>query len=424
MKILIVGGGGREHALGWKLAQTGASELISAPGNAGLAALGRCAPVAAEDVAGVVALARDERPDLVVIGPEAPLAAGLADRLREIGLTTFGPSAAAAELESSKAFMKDFCRRHAIPTAAYEAFDDAGRAKAYLAARQAPFVIKADGLAQGKGVTIAETRAEAEDAIEQALSQHRFGEAGARIVIEDFLSGEEASFFAICDGETAIPLIAAQDHKRAFDGDKGPNTGGMGAYSPAPIFTDAIRDQTMERIILPTLEGMKAEGRPFSGVLFAGLMVNTEGPRLVEFNVRYGDPECQALMRRLKSDLAPLLLAAAHEDLKSAPSIEWDARACAAVVYAANGYPDAPHTGSEIRGVEDANAIEDVVVFIAGARRDAGGALRASGGRVLSVTALGETLNEAVARAYRAVDAIDWPDGFCRRDIGWRALAR
>jgi phosphoribosylamine--glycine ligase len=424
MKILIVGGGGREHALGWKLAQGRTNEIVSAPGNAGLAALGRCAAVAAEDVAGVVALARDERPDLVVIGPEAPLAAGLADRLRDIGVATFGPSSAAAELESSKAFMKDFCRRRAIPTAAYEVFDDAVRAKAHLAAREAPFVIKADGLAQGKGVTIAETRAEAEDAIDQALSQGRFGEAGARIVIEDFLAGEEASFFALCDGDTAIPLIAAQDYKRAFDGDNGPNTGGMGAYSPAPIFTHAVRDQTMERIILPTLEGMKAEGRPFSGVLFAGLMVNAEGPRLVEFNVRFGDPECQALMRRLKSELAPLLVAAANGDLRNAPPPEWDARACAAVVYAARGYPDAPRTGSEIRGLDAANAVEGVVVFIAGARRDADGALRASGGRVLSVTALGETLNEAVARAYRAVDAVDWPDGFCRRDIGWRALTR
>jgi phosphoribosylamine--glycine ligase len=285
-------------------------------------------------------------------------------------------------------------------------------------------VVKADGLAQGKGVVIAETRADAEFAIEEALSKRKFGEAGARIVIEDFLSGEEASFFALCDGETALPLIAAQDHKRAFDGDKGPNTGGMGAYSPAPIFTSAMQAATMEQIVLPTLRGMKAEGRPFTGVLFAGLMIGAEGPKLVEFNVRFGDPECQPLMRRLKSELAPLLLAAAWGDLKSAPAIEWDARACATIVYAARGYPEAPMIGSTIRGLQEANAIDDVVVFIASARRDESGALIAAGGRVLSITALGVTLQQSVDRAYRAVDTIDWPEGFFRRDIGWRALPR
>ncbi|MGE0829484.1 MAG: phosphoribosylamine--glycine ligase [Hyphomonadaceae bacterium] len=425
MKILIVGGGGREHALGWKLAQdSGGHEILAAPGNPGLAEIGRCVSIKADDSAEIAALAAREQADLVVIGPEGPLAAGVADRLAQIGVPTFGPSAAAAELESSKAFMKDFCRRHGVPTAEYKVFDDAIRAKAYLGEREPPFVIKADGLAQGKGVIIAETRAQADAAVDEILFLRKFGTAGQRIVIEDFLPGEEASFFAICDGETALPLIAAQDHKRAFDGDKGPNTGGMGAYSPAPVFTDAMRDLTMERIILPTVRGMKAEGRPFKGVLFAGLMISSDGPHLIEFNVRFGDPECQTLMRRLSSDLAPLLMAAARGELAAAQAPEWDARPCATIVYAANGYPDEPLTGSVIRGVEEANAIEDVVVFHAGTRKDEDGALRANGGRVLAVTALGKDLSHALAAAYHAVERIDWPGGFYRRDIGWRALTR
>ncbi|MGE0046142.1 MAG: phosphoribosylamine--glycine ligase [Hyphomonadaceae bacterium] len=423
MKILIVGGGGREHALGWKLAQSGA-EILSAPGNPGLAEIGRTIAIKAEDGPEIAALAVREQVDLVVVGPEGPLAAGVADSLAQVGVPTFGPSQAAAELESSKAFMKDFCARHGVPTAEYKVFDDGIRAKAYLGDREPPFVIKADGLAAGKGVIIAETRAQADAAIDEILFLRKFGTAGQRIVIEDFLPGEEASFFALCDGETAIPLIAAQDHKRAFDGDKGPNTGGMGAYSPAPVFTDEVSDQTMERIILPTVRGMAAEGRPFKGVLFAGLMVSADGPHLIEFNVRFGDPECQTLMRRLKSDLAPVLLACANGDLKSAPPLEWDERHCATIVYAANGYPDEPLTGSVIRGVDDANAVEDVVVFHAGTRRDEDGALRAAGGRVLAVTALGKDLKDALHRAYHGVDQIDWPGGFCRRDIGWRALAR
>ncbi|HVZ99368.1 MAG TPA: phosphoribosylamine--glycine ligase, partial [Caulobacterales bacterium] len=422
MKILVVGSGGREHALGWKLAQSPlVTEIMSAPGNPGLADLGRTFPIAADDAAGVAALAMREQVDLVVVGPEAALAAGLADRLKQVGVPCFGPSQAAAELESSKAFMKEFCVRHGVPTAEYKVFDDAIRAKAYLGTREPPFVIKADGLAQGKGVVIAETRRDADAAVDEILFLKKFGAAGQRIVIEDFMPGEEASFFALCDGETAAPLLAAQDHKRAFDGDKGPNTGGMGAYSPAPIFTDAMRDMTMERIILPTLNGMREEGRPFVGVLFAGLMVTPEGPKLIEFNVRFGDPECQTLMRRLKSDLAPVLLAAAKGELASAPAMEWDARPALTVVYAANGYPDSPLNGSVIRGVAQAQSVEGVEIFIAGAKRDDDGLLRASGGRVLNVTAVGDTLAQAAASAYAAVDRIDWPGGFCRRDIGWRA---
>jgi len=425
MKILVVGSGGREHALGWKLAQSPlVTEIISAPGNPGLAELGRTVAVAADNAAEIAALAVREQIDLVVIGPEAALAAGLADRLAQVGVPCFGPTQAAAGLESSKAFMKEFCMRHGVPTAEYKVFDDAIRAKAYLGEREPPFVIKADGLAQGKGVVIAETRREADAAIDEILFLKKFGAAGQRIVIEDFLPGEEASFFALCDGETAIPFAAAQDHKRAFDDDKGPNTGGMGAYSPAPVFTDAMRDLTMERIILPTLRGMREEGHPFKGVLFAGLMVAPDGPKLIEFNVRFGDPECQTLLRRLDSDLATILLASAKGQLAQAAPLEWSPDPAVTVVYAANGYPDQPLMGSVIRGLTQASTIEGVEIFIAGAKRDSDGLLRAAGGRVLNITATGETLAKAVARAYAAVDLIDWPGGFCRRDIAWRALAK
>ncbi len=425
MKILVVGSGGREHALGWKLAQSPlVSELIAAPGNPGLAELGRCVSIKADDAGELAAFAMREQVDLVVIGPEAAAAAGLADSLAKVGVPCFGPSKAAAELESSKAFMKEFCVRHGVPTADYKVFDDAIHAKAYLGGREPPFVIKADGLAAGKGVVIAATRREADAAVDEILFLRKFGTAGQRIVIEDFLPGEEASFFALCDGETAIPLVAAQDHKRAYDGDKGPNTGGMGAYSPAPVFTDAARDQTMEQIILPTLRGMKAEGRPFVGVLFAGLMITPEGPKLIEFNVRFGDPECQTLMRRLTSDLAPVLAAAAKGDLASAPALEWDTRPAVTVVFAAQGYPDEPLTGSVIRGLTQARGVDGVEIFHAGTKQDADGTLRAAGGRVLNVTAVGDTLQDAVARAYDAVARIDWPGGFCRRDIAWRALAK
>jgi phosphoribosylamine--glycine ligase len=424
MKILIVGSGGREHALGWKLKQSPlVTEIIAAPGNPGLAELGRCVAIKADDARELAAFALREQIELVVIGPEAAAAAGLADALNQVGIPCFGPSKAAAELEASKAFMKEFCKRHGVPTAEYKVFDDAIRAKAYLGDREPPFVIKADGLAAGKGVVIAETRREADAAIDEILFLRKFGTAGQRIVIEDFLPGEEASFFALCDGETAVAFGAAQDHKRAYDGDKGPNTGGMGAYSPAPIFTDTVRDQTMEQIILPTLRGMKAEGAPFVGVLFAGLMITPAGPKLIEFNVRFGDPECQTLMRRLKSDLAPVLLLAAQGLLAGAPKIVWDDRPAVTVVYAAQGYPDEPLKGSVIRGVMQANAVQDVVVFHAGTRVDSDGLLRADGGRVLNVTATGDTLLDAVNSAYAGVTRIDWPGGFCRRDIAWRALS-
>ncbi len=424
MKILIVGSGGREHALGWKLAQSPlVSELISAPGNPGLAEIGRTVAIKPEDAQELAAFAVREQVGLVVIGPEAAAAAGLADSLAQVGVPCFGPSQAGAELESSKAFMKEFCQRHGVPSAEYKVFDDAIHAKAYLGTREPPFVIKADGLAQGKGVVIAQTRREADQAVDEILFLRKFGAAGQRIVIEDFLPGEEASFFALCDGQTAVPFGAAQDHKRAYDGDKGPNTGGMGAYSPAPIFDDAQRDLAMERIILPTLRGMAAEGRPFKGVLFAGLMITTEGPILIEYNVRFGDPECQTLLRRLKSDLAPVLLAAAKGELSSAAPLEWSDEHAVTVVYAAQGYPDQPLTGSVIRGLVEASNIEGVEIFVAGARLDDDGLLRAAGGRVLNVTATGKTLAQAVAAAYAAVDKIDWPGGFCRRDIAWRALA-
>jgi phosphoribosylamine--glycine ligase len=423
MKILIIGSGGREHALAWKLKQSPLTrELIAAPGNPGMAKLGRCAPVKADDAVGLTELAVREGVDLVVVGPEAALAAGLADLLAARGIACFGPSKAAAELEASKAFTKNFCARHAIPTADYKVFEDAVAAKAYLGARTPPFVIKADGLAAGKGVVIAESRREADAAVDEALFLKKFGAAGSRIVIEDFLPGEEASFFALCDGETAIPFGAAQDHKRAYDGDKGPNTGGMGAYSPAPVFTSAVEAETMERIILPTVRGMAAEGRPFRGVLFAGLMISPDGPKLIEYNCRFGDPECQTLMRRFQGDLAATLDACARGTLAAAPPPAFDPRPAATVVMAAQGYPDTPLAGSIIRGVDRAQQTDGVVVFHAGTRLDEDGVLRAAGGRVLNVTAIGVGLADALTRAYAGVDAIDWPAGFCRRDIGWRAL--
>lgn len=423
MKILIVGSGGREHALGWKLSGEGA-EIVSAPGNPGLAALGRCVNLKATDAPELAALAARERVDLVVIGPEAAAEAGLADRLAPLGIACFGPTRAAARLETSKAFMKEFARRHGVPCADSEVFDDAVRAKAYLADREPPYVIKADGLAAGKGVVVAETRREADAAIDEILFLKKFGSAGQRILIEDFLPGEEASFFALCDGETAVPFGAAQDHKRAFDGDKGPNTGGMGAYSPAPVFSAEVEAEVMEKVVLPTVRGMKAEGHPFVGALFCGVMVGPGGPRIFEFNVRFGDPECQTLMRRLKSDLAPALLACARGTLKDLPPPVFDSRSAVTVVCAANGYPDQPLMGSVIRGVADAAATPGVEIFHAGTRQDEDGALRAAGGRVLNVTALGEDLRQAIDRAYAATRALDWPGGFWRTDIGWRALTR
>ncbi|MEX2629765.1 MAG: phosphoribosylamine--glycine ligase [Tistlia sp.] len=423
MRILVVGSGGREHALCWAIAGSPLCEkLWCAPGNAGIAEEAECLAIAADDVDGLVAFACEQRPDLVVVGPEGPLVLGLVDRLESEGIRAFGPSAAAARLEGSKGFMKDLCARHGIPTARYGRFVDPQAAKVFARELGAPLVVKADGLAAGKGVTVAETLEEAERAIEEALVAGRFGTAGEEVVVEAFLAGEEVSFFALCDGERALPLASAQDHKRAFDGDRGPNTGGMGAYSPAPALTPALQARVMAEIVEPTVAAMKAEGTPFKGVLFAGLMISPDGaPKLLEHNVRFGDPECQALLLRLRSDLLPALVAAADGQL-GAFDLRWHEAPALVVVLATKGYPGSYATGSEIRGLEQAAQVEAVTIFHAGTARSAGGALTASGGRVLSVAALGATLAEARSRAYQAVERIDWAEGFCRHDIGWRAL--
>jgi len=423
MKVLVVGSGGREHALCWAIAASPLCDTLwCAPGNAGIAAEAECVPIAADDVDGLVAFARERAADLVVVGPEAPLVAGLVDRLTDAGIMAFGPSAAAAALEGSKGFTKDLCARHGIPTAAYGRFGDADAAKDYVRAQGAPIVVKADGLAAGKGVTVAATVEEALAAIDDALLGGRFGAAGAEVVIEAFLEGEEASFFALVDGETALPLAGAQDHKRVGDGDTGPNTGGMGAYSPAPVLTPAMAARVMDEIVRPTVRGMAAEGRPFRGVLYAGLMIGPAGPKLIEYNVRFGDPECQVLMARLASDLLPALVATCEGGL-DAFDLRWRPETALCVVMAARGYPGDYAKGTPIRNLEAADAVDGVTVFHAGtAARD--GDIVATGGRVLGVTALGGDADEARARAYLAVDLIDWPDGFCRRDIGWRASGR
>ena len=423
MRILVVGGGGREHALCWAISASPlCTKLYCAPGNAGIAQVAECIDVAAEDIAGQVALAKREKIDFVVVGPEVPLAAGLADRLSEAGIKVFGPSAQAAQLESSKGFTKELCRRHGIPTGAYQRFTDADQAIAYIEAQGAPIVVKADGLAAGKGVVVAETVEQAIEAARDMLSNNRFGAAGVSIVVEEFLVGEEASFFALCDGEHALPLVGAQDHKRAFDGDKGPNTGGMGAYSPASVFDEAMQKRTMDEIILPTVQAMAEAGTPFKGVLYAGLMITNQGPKIFEYNCRFGDPECQVLMMRLKSDILPALIASADGGLKHF-DLRWSADTALTVVMAAKGYPDAYQKGSEIRGLEAAGKIEGVQIFHAGTEAD-GKRVLANGGRVLNVSAVAPTVEEARRRAYRAVDLIDWPEGFCRRDIAWRAVGR
>jgi phosphoribosylamine--glycine ligase len=425
MRILVVGAGGREHALCWAISASPlCTKLFCAPGNAGIAQVAECVEVAAEDIPGQVGLARREKIDFVIVGPEVPLAAGLADRLAEAGFKVFGPSAKAARLESSKGFTKDLCRRYGIPTGAYERFTDIGKAEAYIKAQGAPIVVKADGLAAGKGVVVAESVEQAIKAARDMLSGNRFGRAGASVVIEEFLVGEEASFFALCDGTHALPLIGAQDHKRVFDGDKGPNTGGMGAYSPAPVFDEAMQKRTMDEIILPTVRAMAAEGTPFKGVLYAGLMISSEGPKLFEYNCRFGDPETQVLIMRLKSDLLPALIACADGGLAHF-DLRWSSDTALTVVMAAKGYPDAYQKGSEIKGLDEAGKIEGVQIFHAGTRFGADGkSVLANGGRVLNVSALAPTVEEARARAYHAVDLIDWPQGFCRRDIAWRAVGR
>jgi phosphoribosylamine--glycine ligase len=420
MNLLLIGGGGREHALAWKLKQSPLLErLYCAPGNAGIAQIAECVTLEVADQAAVIDFCRQKYIGLVVIGPEAPLVAGLADALAAAGVKAFGPSRAAAELEGSKGFTKDLCAEYGIPTAAYRRFDDASAAKAYVATQSLPIVVKADGLAAGKGVVIAQTRAAANEAIDDCFGG-AFGAASGEVVIEEFLEGEEASFFALVDGETALPLATAQDHKRAFDGDQGPNTGGMGAYSPAPIMTPAFCAQVMEEIIRPTVRAMRARGTPFKGVLYAGLMIRDGAAKLIEYNVRFGDPEAQVLMLRLKSDLLPALLAVAEGRL-SGIALDWHDDVTLCVVMAARGYPGSYAKGSEIKGLEAAGADPDVQVFHAGTKRE-GERILADGGRVLGVTARGGGIAEAQARAYAAVDKIDWPGGFYRRDIGWRAV--
>lgn len=422
MNILLIGSGGREHALAWAISASPLlSRLYCAPGNAGIAEVAECVALDAADHAAVIGFCRDHDIGLVVIGPEAPLVAGLADDLNAASIKVFGPSKAAARLEGSKGFTKDFCTEFGIPTAAYGRFKDKASALTYLETQPLPIVVKADGLAAGKGVTVAETPEAAVAAIDQCFSG-AFGAAGAEVVIEECLAGEEASFFALIDGAHALPLVAAQDHKRAFDGEQGPNTGGMGAYSPAPVMTDAMTRRTMDEIIWPTVRGMAQRGTPFKGVLYAGLMITASGPKLIEYNVRFGDPETQVLMLRLKSDLLPALVASADGVLKTF-DLRWHDDTALTVVMASNGYPGDYVNGSEIRGIDQAAAVEGVEIFHAGTVQE-GSRLLAAGGRVLNVTARGKTVSEAQHRAYRAIARIDWPGGFCRSDIGWRALNR
>ena len=422
MNILLLGSGGREHALAWKIASSTLTDrLICAPGNAGIAREAECVALDIADHAAVIACCKRHAIDLVVVGPEAPLVAGIVDDLVAEGIKAFGPSRLAARLEGSKGFTKDLCRANGIPTAAYERFTSTEPAKAYVRKQGMPVVIKADGLAAGKGVIIPEELAEAEAAIDMMFGGG-LGQAGAEVVIEEFLVGEEASFFALCDGETAIPLASAQDHKRVGDGDTGPNTGGMGAYSPAPVMTPEMTARTMDEIVVPTMRAMKAMGSPYKGVLFAGLMITKEGPKLIEYNVRFGDPETQVLMLRLMSDIVPALIASCDGQLRSF-DLRWYPDAALTVVMAAKGYPGDYQRGSVIEGLEAAGGIEGVEIFHAGTKLD-GGKIVANGGRVLGVSARGKTVSQAQARAYAAVDRIEWPEGFCRRDIGRQAVKR
>jgi len=421
MRVLVVGKGGREHALCWSIAKSPIVEKVfCAPGNGGIGLDATNVDLKDDDLDGLVAWAKTNAIDLVIPGPEAPLVAGITDRMTEAGLVCFGPSAAAAQLEGSKAYTKDVLDRAGVPTARWERFDEAAKAKAYIEKLGAPIVVKADGLATGKGVTVAMSVREAIEAVEAAMEQKIFGQAGATVVIEEFLDGVEASFHVLTDGETVLPLATSQDHKRVGDGDTGPNTGGMGAYSPAPVMTPELEAFALDKMIRPTIDAMAAAGTPFRGTLYGGLMLTPDGPKLLEYNVRFGDPECQALLMRLKSDLVPALLAATEGELRHVDLRWWD-KVAMTVVMATNGYPGDYDKGSEIKGLERAGALDGVKVFHAGTLRD-GETWRASGGRVLGVTALGENIAAAQARAYEAVDLIDWPGGFCRRDIGWRAL--
>jgi phosphoribosylamine--glycine ligase len=421
--VLLVGGGGREHALAWKLAQSpGLGRIIAGPGNPGIAAHARCVPVKDTAIDDLVALAQQERPDLVVVGPEVPLALGLADRMRAAGFAVFGGSAAAARLESSKAFAKELMARHRIPTARFGTFREAVAARAFCRELGAPLVVKADGLAAGKGVLICRSLGEADAALAQCLEARAFGDSGLTVVVEEFLQGEEASFFALSDGTTALPLAAAQDHKTVWDGDRGPNTGGMGAYSPAPVMDAAMEARVMAEIVRPTIAAMAAEGAPYTGVLFVGLMITREGPKVIEFNCRFGDPECQALLPRLQEDLLALLLAAATGK-GLPPTLAWSPRASVCVVMTSAGYPGRYDTGTAITGLEAAGALPDVTVFHAGTAR-AGGGLVTAGGRVLGVQALGDDVAAAIRTAYAAVERIRFDGAHYRRDIGHHALRR
>jgi phosphoribosylamine---glycine ligase len=422
MKILLLGSGGREHALAWKIAASPLVEkLWCAPGNAGIAREAEIVPIDIADHPAVIDFCRKNAVDFVVVGPDAAIAAGVVDDLNAAGFKAFGPTKAAGRLESSKNFTKALCRANNIPTAAYEHFTDAEKAKAYIRTQGAPIVVKADGLAAGKGVVVAMTEAEALAAVDMMFGG-AFGASGAEVVVEEFMEGEEASYFVLCDGEHALELATAQDHKRAFDGDKGPNTGGMGAYSPAPVMTEAMCARVMDEMIRPTLRALKEMGCPYKGVIFAGIMVTKDGPKLVEYNARFGDPEAQVLMLRMMSDIVPALIACADGQLKHF-NLRWFDDAALTVIMATKGYPGDYGKGSVIGGLDEAAKVEGVEIFHAGtAAKD--GRIVANGGRVLNVCALGKNVTEAQARAYQAVDRIDWPEGFCRRDIGWQAVAR
>jgi len=426
MKILVVGSGGREHALCWRLKQApSCTQLYCAPGNAGIADSAQLVDIPVSDIAALVNFAKEKAVDLVIVGPEAPLVDGLADDLREEGIPTFGPSAKAATLEGSKGFMKDLCAKYNIPTAKYGRFTDLAEAMLFIKETGTPIVVKTDGLAAGKGVIICQSEEEANTAAKAMLSGNAFGAAGREIIIEEFLEGEEVSYFAISDGKDAMPLTSAQDHKRVGEGDTGLNTGGMGAYSPAHFMTDALEEQIIETIIEPTIKGMAAEGCAYTGVLFAGIMVKDGKATLLEHNVRFGDPECQALMMRFHGDLAHVLMLAAQGELESVQGhVGWSEEAALCVVMAANGYPGAYKKNTVIKGAARASTVENAYVFHAGTALSDKGELIATGGRVLGVTALGASIAQAQAQAYDAVDKIDWPEGFCRRDIGWRALKK
>ena len=419
MNVLIIGSGGREHALAWAISKSPIiSHLYCAPGNGGIEELADCVNLDINNAQEIISFCQSSNINFVIIGPEDPLVMGLADDLRRANIKAFGPSKEASALEGSKGFTKDLCRKYKIPTADYARFDNPGHARIYVERHPLPIVIKADGLAAGKGVTIANTRDEAYAAIDECFDG-RFGKAGAEVVVEECLFGEEASFFVLTDGETVLPLATAQDHKRAFDGDQGPNTGGMGAYSPAPIMTDAMCRRALDEIILPTISAMNELGTPFQGVLYAGLMLTDEGPKLIEYNVRFGDPECQALMLRLNSDILPALIATNDKTLDKT-ELEWLPQVAMTVVMATHGYPGTYEKGSLIEGLDDIDQ-PDVQVFHAGTLRDQDG-IKANGGRVLNVTALGETVSETRDLAYQMISRINWPEGFYRHDIGWRAI--